>query len=144
MVSMPHPCPVPHPIRPRLIGLMLDRFQVSDFDPDLKDTWAIIKAYVTLLTSISKIYPTVGLLSSTRYWDQILQGELGILYAMSGMLDDVLIKKPLNQHDKVNLSLSTTPAYSFSLSSPFPPSPFLFFFFLCGLLSKFGSVSFVS
>ncbi|EGG07388.1 uncharacterized protein MELLADRAFT_116320 [Melampsora larici-populina 98AG31] len=73
---------------------------VSDFYPDLPDTWAIIKAFATLLTSVSKVYPTEGLISCTKYWYQFLQGEFGLFAGISGMMDDVLIKNPVNQHDK--------------------------------------------
>lgn len=78
---------------------------VSDFYPDLPDTWAVIKAFATLLTSVSKIYPTEGLISCTKYWYQFLQGEFGLFAGISGMMDDVLIKNPVNQHDKVNPKL---------------------------------------
>ncbi|KAG0139448.1 hypothetical protein CROQUDRAFT_54700 [Cronartium quercuum f. sp. fusiforme G11] len=73
---------------------------VSDFYPDLKDTWAVIKAFATLLTSISKVFPTEGLLRTTKYWYQFIQGEFGIFAGIAGMMDDVLIKNPINQHDK--------------------------------------------
>lgn len=92
--------------------------QVSDFYPDLTDTLCIIKVFAILLTAVSKVCPTVRLASYTRYWLQFVQGELGLLAGISGLLDDVFIKKPANQHDKVNSNLDWS-------ITPHPPSLFV-------------------
>lgn len=113
-------------LAPLITVLKSDRSQVSDFYPDMKDTWAIIKAFATLLTAVSKVFPTEGLISSTKYWYQFLQGEFGLFAGISGMLDDVLIKNPVNQHDKVNHHHSASHSYLL-----FPPS------------SSFNSVGFI-
>ncbi|EGG01835.1 uncharacterized protein MELLADRAFT_110698 [Melampsora larici-populina 98AG31] len=72
------------------------KYKLSDFYPDSTHLWDILKAYSSLISAAIKVYPTCGLLSSTRYWYQFIQGEFGMLYGISGMMDDVLFKKHWN------------------------------------------------
>ncbi|CAH7671145.1 hypothetical protein BY996DRAFT_4579058 [Phakopsora pachyrhizi] len=73
---------------------------VQDFYPDCPNVWAITKAILTLLTAVSKVYPTEGLATGPKWLYQLIQGEFGMFTGVANLLDDVLTKHPINQHDK--------------------------------------------
>ncbi|MBW0470301.1 hypothetical protein O181_010016 [Austropuccinia psidii MF-1] len=73
---------------------------VFDFYPDCSDTWAIIKAGATFATALAKVIPTEGLLTNPKWWYQLVQGQFGLSAGISNLMDDVIMKNPINQHDK--------------------------------------------
>ncbi|KNE89523.1 hypothetical protein, variant [Puccinia striiformis f. sp. tritici PST-78] len=84
-------------------------FQVHDFYPDLPDTWSIIKAILTFASALAKVIPTEGLLTYPKWLYQLVQGEFGLFAGVSNLMDDIIMKNPVNQHDKWT-------AFSYALS----------------------------
>ncbi|KAA1090342.1 hypothetical protein PGTUg99_003369 [Puccinia graminis f. sp. tritici] len=82
---------------------------VHDFYPDLPDTWAIIKAILTFASALAKVIPTEGLLTYPKWCYQLVQGEFGLYAGVSNLMDDIIMKNPVNQHDKWT-------AFSYALS----------------------------
>ncbi|KAI7958599.1 hypothetical protein MJO29_006816 [Puccinia striiformis f. sp. tritici] len=82
---------------------------VHDFYPDLPDTWSIIKAILTFASALAKVIPTEGLLTYPKWLYQLVQGEFGLFAGVSNLMDDIIMKNPVNQHDKWT-------AFSYALS----------------------------
>ncbi|KAH9466726.1 hypothetical protein MJO28_000680 [Puccinia striiformis f. sp. tritici] len=82
---------------------------VHDFYPDLPDTWSIIKAILTFACALAKVIPTEGLLTYPKWLYQLIQGEFGLFAGVSNLMDDIIMKNPVNQHDKWT-------AFSYALS----------------------------
>ncbi|KAA1122651.1 hypothetical protein PGTUg99_004954 [Puccinia graminis f. sp. tritici] len=81
-----------------LQGLHPHWFTISN--PDLPDTWAIIKAILTFASALAKVIPTEGLLTYPKWCYQLVQGEFGLYAGVSNLMDDIIMKNPVNQHDK--------------------------------------------
>ncbi|KAI9602033.1 hypothetical protein KEM48_000978 [Puccinia striiformis f. sp. tritici PST-130] len=79
---------------------------VHDFYPDLPDTWSIIKAILTFACALAKVIPTEGLLTYPKWLYQLIQGEFGLFAGVSNLMDDIIMKNPVNQHDKSSNYLS--------------------------------------
>jgi hypothetical protein len=77
------------------------KFQIKDLFPDKHDDWAIAKAYLTFFSSCAKVHPTEGHLSNTKWWMQLVQGQIGLAAGEANIMDYAVIPDPVNQHDKV-------------------------------------------
>ncbi|KAA1075091.1 hypothetical protein PGT21_028599 [Puccinia graminis f. sp. tritici] len=73
---------------------------IKDLFPDKHDDWAIAKAYLTFFSSCAKVHPTEGHLSSTKWWMQLVQGQIGLAAGEANIMDYAVIPDPVNQHDK--------------------------------------------
>ncbi|PLW18496.1 hypothetical protein PCANC_12290, partial [Puccinia coronata f. sp. avenae] len=73
---------------------------IKDFFPDKNDDWAIAKAYLTFLSGFSKVHPTEGHLSNTKWWMQLVQGQIGLSAGGANIMDYAIVPDPVNQHDK--------------------------------------------
>jgi hypothetical protein len=93
-------------------GLLLGTFnfdcesQIKDFFPDKHDDWAIAKAYLTFLSACAKVHPTEGHISNTKWWMQLVQGQIGLSAGEANIMDYAVIPDPVNQHDKVRVPSS--------------------------------------
>ncbi|KNZ53041.1 hypothetical protein VP01_3360g2 [Puccinia sorghi] len=98
--EMNHHCSgiIPSMVTPRTIYIC--EAQIKDFFPDKKDDWAIAKAYLTFLSGFSKVHPTEGHVSDTKWWMQLVQGQIGLLAGEANIMDYAVIPDPVNQHDK--------------------------------------------
>ncbi|EGG07425.1 uncharacterized protein MELLADRAFT_85821 [Melampsora larici-populina 98AG31] len=90
----------------RAIGFAMTMMQgiipsmISDFFPDENDDWAIAKAYLTLFSNIAKVHPTEGHISLTKWWMQLIQGQVGFSAGVANVMDYSIVPDPTNQHDK--------------------------------------------
>ncbi|KAI7958601.1 hypothetical protein MJO29_006818 [Puccinia striiformis f. sp. tritici] len=75
-------------------------YDIKDFFPDKHDDWAIAKAYLTFLSSCAKVHPTEGHISDTKWWMQLVQGQIGLSAGEANIMDYAVIPDPVNQHDK--------------------------------------------
>ncbi|KAI9624032.1 hypothetical protein H4Q26_017043 [Puccinia striiformis f. sp. tritici PST-130] len=73
---------------------------IKDLFPDKHDDWAIAKAYLTFLSSCAKVHPTEGHISDTKWWMQLVQGQIGLSAGGANIMDYAVIPDPVNQHDK--------------------------------------------
>ncbi|CAH7686049.1 hypothetical protein BY996DRAFT_4579065 [Phakopsora pachyrhizi] len=73
---------------------------IKDLFPDEKDDWAIAKAYLTFASSLAKVHPTEGHTSFTKWWMQLVQGQVGLAAGESNIMDYAVVPDPVNQHDK--------------------------------------------
>ncbi|PLW42794.1 hypothetical protein PCANC_07980 [Puccinia coronata f. sp. avenae] len=73
---------------------------IKDFFPDKHDDWAIAKAYLTFLSACAKVHPTEGHISNTKWWMQLVQGQIGLSAGEANIMDYAVIPDPVNQHDK--------------------------------------------
>ncbi|EFP89514.1 uncharacterized protein PGTG_15663 [Puccinia graminis f. sp. tritici CRL 75-36-700-3] len=75
---------------------------IKDFFPDEHDDWAIAKAYLTFFSSCAKVHPTEGHISNTKWWMQLVQGQIGLTAGEANIMDYAVIPDPVNQHDKLS------------------------------------------
>jgi hypothetical protein len=54
---------------------------------------------------LAKVVPTEGLLTYPKWLYQLVQGEFGMFAGVSNLMDDIIMKNPVNQHDKVSCLL---------------------------------------
>ncbi|KAG0139254.1 hypothetical protein CROQUDRAFT_726637 [Cronartium quercuum f. sp. fusiforme G11] len=73
---------------------------IADFFPDENDDWAIAKAYLTFFSNLAKVHPTEGHISNTKWWMQLIQGQIGLSAGEANVMDYSIVPDPKNQHDK--------------------------------------------